>query len=193
MQPISPSATPFIVGIGGTSRAGSSTERALRIALDAAASKGARTYLLDGPFLARLPIYNPEQPSRNEDEAFLVDTVRKADALIIGTPGYHGSIAGLVKNAIDLLEETARDTRVYLDKMPVGLVVTAYGWQATGSTLGTLRSIVHAMRGWPTPLGVAINSLEAKFDDKGKCSEPKVNDQLAALADQLMWFLGSRP
>ncbi len=192
MPDTSPAAAPFIVGIGGTTRAGSSTERALRSALDAAAARGARTYLFDGPFLARLPIYNPEQPTRNEDEAFMVDTVRKADALIIGTPGYHGSVAGLVKNAIDLLEETARDTRVYLDKMPVGLVVTAYGWQATGSTLGALRSIVHAMRGWPTPLGVAINSLEAKFDDKGICSQPKVNDQLAALADQLLWFLAPR-
>ena len=51
--------------------------------------------------------------------------MRKADALIIGTPGYHRGVAGLVKNAIDLLEETARDTRLYFDKMPVGLLVTA--------------------------------------------------------------------
>ena len=48
------------------------------------------------------------------------------------------------------------------------------------------------MRGWPTPFGVTINSREARFDDKGMCSEPKVNDQLAALADQLLWFLAPR-
>ncbi|GLJ00677.1 hypothetical protein [Sphingobium sp. BS19] len=52
MPDTSPAAAPFIVGIGGTTRAGSSTERALRSALDAAAARGARTYLFDGPFLA---------------------------------------------------------------------------------------------------------------------------------------------
>ncbi len=50
----------------------------------------------------------------------------------------------------------------------VGLIATAYGWQATGSTLATLRSIVHALRGWPTPLGAAINSSGGIF--KGGCA-----------------------
>jgi FMN reductase len=55
MPDTSPSAAPFIIGIGGTTRAGSSTERAMRSALDAAAGKAARTYMFDGPFLAKLP------------------------------------------------------------------------------------------------------------------------------------------
>lgn len=97
-----------------------------------------------------------------------------------------------MKNAIDLLEDTAKDARVYFDAMPVGLIVAAYGWQATGSTLGALRSIVHAMRGWSTPLGVAINSSEVRFDEQAQCSEPRVNEQLSAVAGQILWFL-NRP
>lgn len=183
---------PMIVGIGGTTRAGSSTERALRCALGIAESRGARTQLFDGPFLASLPIYNPEATERTEQEAMLVETVRHADAIVIATPGYHGGIAGFVKNAIDLLEDTAKDDRVYFDRLPVGMIVAAYGWQATGSTLGSLRSIIHAMRGWPTPLGVTINSRETRFDDCGACSDPRVPAQLAAMVDQILWFTTGR-
>jgi FMN reductase len=164
----------------------------LRCALGIAESRGARTQLFDGPFLASLPIYNPEATERTEQEAMLVETVRRADAIVIATPGYHGGIAGFVKNAIDLLEDTAKDDRVYFDRLPVGMIVAAYGWQATGSTLGSLRSIIHAMRGWPTPLGVTINSRETRFDDCGACSDPRVPAQLAAMVDQILWFTTGR-
>ncbi|SEH19216.1 FMN reductase [Sphingopyxis sp. YR583] len=183
---------PLIVGIGGTTRTGSSTERALRLALSLAQASGAKTKLFDGDFLSQLPIYDPEMPERTASEAEIVRTVRKADALIIASPGYHGGIAGMVKNAIDLLEDTAKDERVYFDKLPVGLIVTAYGWQATGSTLAALRSVVHAMRGWPTPIGVAVNSLETKFDEQSQCSEERVVDQLGAMVAQILWFIGQR-
>ena len=34
------------------------------------------------------------------------------------------------------------------------------------NTLSALRDIVHALRGWPTPLGAAINSAESVFDEE---------------------------
>lgn len=160
----------------------------MRCTLRIAEARGARTKLFDGPFLASLPVYNPDMSDRTERERELVETTRQADAIIIATPGYHGGIAGFVKNAIDLLEDTAKDERVYFDRMPIGLVVAAYGWQATGSTLAALRSVVHAMRGWPTPLGVAINSLETRFDESGECSDQRALDQMKMLVDQILWF-----
>ena len=50
---------PFIVGIGGTTRQSSSSERALRFALDCAAAAGAQTELLGARHLD-LPMYGPE-------------------------------------------------------------------------------------------------------------------------------------
>jgi FMN reductase len=117
----------------------------------------------------------------------LVTAIRAADGVIIASPGYHGSISGLVKNAIDFVEDTAKDARVYLDGVPVGLIATAYGWQATGSTLATLRSIVHALRGWPTPLGAAINSSGGIFRD-GLCSDPSAASQLELVGRQVTRF-----
>jgi FMN reductase len=180
---------PLVVGIGGTIGGTSSTERALKIALDAAGREGFRTRLFGGVEMGRLPLYDPKASVRTAEEQDFVDTVRGASALIIASPGYHGSISGVVKNALDLLEETARDAaRPYLADMPVGLIATAYGWQATGSTIAALRSIVHALRGWPTPFAAAINSQAAKFDDVGGCTEQAVLDQLMMVGRQVARF-----
>jgi FMN reductase len=180
---------PFIVGIGGTTVSPSSTERALRIALDAAAAEGAEVRMFGGAFLARLPLYTPKAAALSAEEADFVDAVRCADGLIVASPGYHGSVSGLIKNALDLLEETAGDARVYLTGMPVGLIATAYGWQATGGTIAALRAIVHALRGWPTPMAAAVNSSVSRFDGEGGCGDPAVNAQLALVGQQVVEFL----
>ena len=180
---------PLVVGIGGTIGGISSTERALRIALDAACEQGFRTRMFGGADMAKLPLYDPKATTRTSAEQDFVGTVRQASALIIASPGYHGSISGVVKNALDLLEETARDKdRPYLADMPVGLIATAYGWQATGSTIAALRSIVHALRGWPTPFAAAINSAITKFDDDGGASDPAVIEQLRLVGRQVARF-----
>src|SRR5580698_4485698 len=181
-------AKPLIVGIGGTTRPASSTDRAIRISLQAAEAAGARTHFFDGLFLSRLPHYVPEHPERNDEQRHLVDTVRRADGLIVASPGYHGGVSGLVKNALDLLEDLRDDERGYLDGRAVGCVVNAAGWQAAVSTLAALRSIVHALRGWPTPLGATLNSTEQVFDTTGACSDGKVGLQLETVARQVVEF-----
>lgn len=174
---------PYIVGLGGTLRPSSSTESALRIALDEARAAGARTELFGGEALARLPMYDPE--SENVGEAVrLVESLRRADGVIIASPGYHGSVSGLVKNALDYIEDLREDARPYLSGRPVGCVTTAYGWQAAVTTLQTLRSIVHALRGWPTPLGAAVNSATTRIS-YGEEPEDRVGFQLRTVGREV--------
>lgn len=181
---------PFIVGIGGTLRAGSSSEIALRVALDAAAAAGARTQAFVGADI-ELPIYAPERPGRSPAALAFLDALRRADGVLIASPGYHGSISGLVKNALDYLEDLRGDARPYLDGRAVGCIVCAYGWQATGSTLSALRDIVHALRGWPTPLGATINSSEPVFME-GRCVDARALTHLATVGRQVVEFARSR-
>jgi len=54
--------------------------------------------------------------------------------------------------------------------------------------LGALREIVHALRGWPTPLGAAINSAENVFDEEGVCRVPRVAQMLDMIAGEVMSF-----
>ena len=181
--------TPLVVGIGGAIGSISSTERALAIAMEEARAQGFRTITFGGADMARLPLYDPKATTRTPEEQAFVAAVREASALIIASPGYHGSISGVVKNALDLLEETARDAqRPYLADVPVGLIATAYGWQATGSTIAALRSIVHALRGWPTPFAAAINSQATRFDEDGGASDPAVIEQLRMVGRQVARF-----
>ena len=178
---------PFIVGIGGTTRPGSSTESALRAALQYAEDLGAETQLFGGEALSTLDVFSPEQRERSPAQRAIVDAVRRADAVIFASPGYHGGVSGLVKNAIDLLEDLRADERVYLDGMPVGCIVTAAGWQGCNTTLAALRSIVHALRGWPTPLGVTLNTAGTKlFGSDGQCLDDQVSSSLKLLAEQVV-------
>ena len=178
---------PLIVGIGGTAAPDSSTECALVLALAAAEREGVRTKLLGSQTLTSLPHYLTPESRISEHASELLEYVRKADGVIIASPGYHGSISGIVKNAIDYMEDTSKDARVYMDGLPVGLIATAYGWQAATSTLATLRSIVHALRGWPTPLGAAINCSGGSFK-AGQCSDPRALAQLELVGQQVCQF-----
>lgn len=177
-----------IVGVGGTARIDSSSERVVRHALDVARAQGAQVEMFDGPFVAALPLYVPGRTERSEDEARFVEAVRNCDGLIVGSPGYHGSLSGPIKNALDLLEDLARDAHPYLEGRAFGSIVTAFGWQACGTTLVTMRSIAHALRAWPTPFGAAVNASGPIFDEKGNCLDPKVAEQLDIVGHQVMEF-----
>lgn len=182
------SARPLIVGIGGTSRAGSSTDLALRNALVAAEAAGARTSFFGGTFLSRLPLFDPTITERTLEQSQLIQAVREADGVIIATPSYHGGVSSLVKNALDLLEDLRKDERPYLDNRAVGCIVTAFGPQAGGTTITSLRSIIHALRGWPTPLAAALNTTEQLFDEAGNCTDEKSAAQISIVARQVTEF-----
>lgn len=184
---IDTSRSPLIVGLGGTLRVDSSTERALRYCLADVQRQGGRTKLLCGTDLD-LPMYAPHELARTEKAAALVDALREADAVIVGSPGYHGAVSGLVKNALDYIEDLRDSPRIYLTNTPWGCISCAYGWQAAVGTLGQLRGIGHALRAWPTPLGVAINSADKIWDPTGELADPMVRSQLERLASQVMTF-----
>jgi FMN reductase len=182
---------PVVVGIGGTVRPTSSSERSLRVSLAAAEAAGAGTILFSGAALANLPMYNPEAPDIGPEAMALIEAVRGAEGIIIASPGYHGTLSGLVKNALDYLEELRTDTRPYLDGRAVGLIATAMGWQAAVNTLTALRAVTHSLRGWPTPLGAAINSAQPCFDSEGNVIDTRVEEQLALVGQQVVAFARS--
>jgi len=179
--------SPYIVAVGGTLRANSSTEYAMRHVLAAAAQAGARIKLISGPAL-QLPLYQPDNPERSEAARELVAELALADGIVLGSPGYHGSISGVIKNALDYAEDLRSDVRPYFSGRAVGCIATAGGWPGAVNTLGALRDIVHALRGWPTPLGAAINSAEMAFDKGGICQVPRVAQMLDAIAGEVMSF-----
>ncbi|MES2536370.1 MAG: NAD(P)H-dependent oxidoreductase [Pseudomonadota bacterium] len=178
---------PLIVGIGGTMRAGSTSEMALSAALGMARKLGMRTRMLSGAALV-MDAYEPGTGSRSANALALVTALREADGILISSPSYHGSISGLLKNAIDYTEDMRGDERPYFDGRAVGCIVCADGAQAMGSTLFTMRSIVHALRGWPTPYAAAVNSGLRPFEANGDIKDLEVARQLQMVVSQVVEF-----
>ena len=179
--------SPLIVGLGGALRENSSTEKALRLVLAEAEALGARTLLLTGEAL-NLPLYAPGESARSAAATQLVAAFAQADGIVLGSPGYHGSISGIIKNALDYAEDLRDDPRPYFSNRAVGCVATAGGWPGAVNTLGALRDIVHALRGWPTPLGVAINTTGGVFDADGTCTDAKFAGMLKTVAHEILHF-----
>lgn len=182
---------PLIVGLGGTARGGSSSERAMLIALRHAEQLGATTAYFGGSDLL-LPSYQPDSNERTEAAGRLVEMFRKADGIILSSPSYHGSMSGVLKNALDYMEDLKSDERVYWDGRSVGCICCAGGWQGGAQTIATLRSIAHALRGWPTPFGAVLNTSLPLFAADGSVLDTAVQNQLELVGTQVVEFAKMR-
>jgi FMN reductase len=157
------------------------------VALRAAADEGADTVLITAADLV-LPMYTTDRAARTPAALRLVDLYRRASGIVIASPAYHGSLSGLVKNALDYAEDLRMDERPYFDGIAVGVIACAGGWQAAVQTMGALREIAHALRGWPTPLGAALNTSLPLFDDEGECIDLSSKFQLENVGRQVVQF-----
>jgi FMN reductase len=178
---------PFIVGLGGTTRVGSTTERAMFAALAHAQTLGCRTQAFGCGQLPTEP-YDPARPDRSAQAVALVQALREADGVVIVTPAYHGGVSGLVKNAIDFVEDLREDERVYLAGRAVGTIVCAEGPQAIGATLASLRAIVHSLRGWPTPYGAALNTSNRPMGSETEPADPAALRACETVAAEVVQF-----
>ena len=163
----------------------------MALALVAAQQLGAATEIFSGPAIA-LPPYDPADGHRSPAAKAFVAALRRADGIILSSPSYHGSISGLLKNAIDYAEDMRADQRAYLADRAVGIIVCADGIQAMGSTLATLRAITHALRAWPTPFAAVVNSGARPFGADGDCQSAEVEQSLRLVAAQVVEFAQMR-
>jgi FMN reductase len=178
---------PLIVGIGGTTRVGSTSERALMHALEHARALGCEASMFGADAMPTEP-YDPARPDRSEKARAMVAALRAADGVIIATPSYHGGISGLVKNAIDFVEDMRTDERVYFAGRAVGCIVVAEGAQAMGTTITSLRAIVHTLRGWPTPYAATLNSAKKPFGNGDTGADPDAIKACQLVAQEVVQF-----
>jgi FMN reductase len=63
-------------------------------------------------------MYAPENPTRTSKAKHVISLLRRAHGLIVASPGYHGSISGLIKNALDYTENMSGDEMPTLKVVP---------------------------------------------------------------------------
>jgi len=181
-QPSNPTPEIRIVGLAGSLRASSATRMAVGWALRGAGGDGARVQLLDLsayhlPFLGQ----DREGASPPAVERFLAD-LRAADGIIIGSPEIHGSVSGVLKNALDLV-----DRNLFEGKM-LGLIGVAGGRMGASETLSHLRAIGRSLHAWVVPTQVSIADSDQAFDSAGQPADPELGRRLSSLGSQVAHF-----
>ena len=179
-----PSAPPRIVGLGGSLTVPSSSLRALRLALGAAATAGADVELLDLRSLD-LPLFGTEVGGVPPGAARLAAAVGGADGMLWSSPLYHGTISAAFKNGLDWLQLLADHDPPFLTDKPVGLIATAAGVQGL-QAVNTMEFVVRALRGWAVPLVVPIARAHQAFADDGTAVDPRVDDLLGRLGREVV-------
>jgi FMN reductase len=177
---------PLIVGLGGSGRTDSPTMRALGAAIRMAAQSGAETVILNLVEL-ELPPYAPDG-ERGAAARRLVSDIGRCDALMIAAPDYHGGTSGLLTNALDYVWDLRGAARPCLEARAVGLLACDEG-PGAGNALAVLRGRIHALGGWPTPMGVRLTRQDsAAIDPYGAIADAGVAERFDTLTDQVMGF-----
>ena len=172
-----------MAGVVGSRREGSHTQTAVRHALTAAEDAGAATERVD------LREYDlpPLDPARDDagDSAALTSTIRRADSVILGTPMYHGSYSGVLKNALDYCGfDEFEDTTV-------GLLAVA-GGSFPVTALEHLRSVCRALDAWVLPHQAAVPRASAAFEG-GEFTDPDLEDRVTTLGRRVVEYATIQP
>ncbi|MFB6108685.1 MAG: NADPH-dependent FMN reductase [Haloplanus sp.] len=146
---------PRVAAVCGSLRERSYTRTALRYALAEAADAGGDVTLLDLREYD-LPALNPDEEVPVDASAFRT-AVRGADSVILGTPVYHGSYAGVLKNALDYCGFDEFEGKT------VGLLGVAGGAFALAA-LEHLRSVCRTLDAWVVPHQAALPNVSSAFE-----------------------------
>lgn len=175
--------TPIhVLGISGSLRRDSYNSALLR----AAAELMPPEMTLEIFDLSHLPMFNPDSEKPFPDAVVELRTkLAQADALLIATPEYNGSISGALKNAIDW---ASRSPKQPLNGKPTAIIGISTG------NFGTLRAQLH-LRQILTHVGaltlgkpeVLVGRAEQAFDVQGHLADPTtrgfLRDLLSSLAE----------
>jgi FMN reductase len=165
-----------ILGVAGSMRETSRSTLALEIILDAGKSFGAETRLLN---LRKHPLsfYDPNRHDDTDGDNIqkITQDVNWADAFILASPDYHGSMSGTIKNFLDhFWSEFAGKTFAY--------VCTSHERGLT--VMDQMRTAVRQCYGWSMPYGASFNG-DQDFDENGHVVNVALERRLKMLARDL--------
>ena len=166
-----------LLGVCGSTREHSYSGRLAIIALAAAREHGAETRLLELNAL-NLPTYNPDKDDLDhEGLRVATEGVKWADAFLLASPDYHGSMSGALKNFLDFYWAE------FAGKL-FGYIVASHEKGLT--VMEHMRTSVRQCYGWSLPYGVSVHG-EKDFDSSG-LSNPQVARRLRMLVRDLVVY-----
>lgn len=174
-----------VLGVAGSMRQDSYSTLGLRMVLEEVKKYYSESYLLELRDI-NLPLYDPSGPSSN-DPSFnnsnnvlekITTALKWADALVLASPDYHGSMSGTLKNFLDYFwEDFAGKT--------FGYIIASH---EKGLTVADqMRTAVRQCYGWSMPYNLSING-EKDFDSKGNLVNSALVKRIKMLARDLVTY-----
>jgi NAD(P)H-dependent FMN reductase len=181
--------TVNVLGVAGSMRQQSYSTRTLKIVLEEAKKYASEPYMLELRKI-NLPLYDPseitsDEPSSNNNNnnrnnvlERITTALRWADAFVLASPDYHGSMSGGMKNFLDYFwEDFAGKT--------FGYIVASH---EKGLTVADqMRTTVRQCYGWSMPYNISING-EKDFDSKGNLVNSALAKRIKMLARDLVTY-----
>jgi NAD(P)H-dependent FMN reductase len=165
-----------LLGVSGSLRAHSSGLRTLSLLLDTAREFGAETRILDLRE-ANLPMYNPDVEPDAQVTRTLSD-VTWADAFVLASPDYHGSMSGAMKNFLDY------HWSEFSGKL-FGYLCTSHEKGLT--VMEGMRLAVKQCYGWSLPYGMSIDGKE-DFNAEGALQTAVLKSRLRMTARDMVVY-----
>jgi NAD(P)H-dependent FMN reductase len=126
-----------------------------------------------------LPTFDPDAPDAG-DAVDLRERLQAADAVLLGTPMYHGSYASPLKTALDY------SGFAEFEDTTIGLLAVA-GGRFPLPALSHLRETVRALDAWTLPTQVAVPESHGATAD-GQLADDEVADRVASLGRELVTY-----
>src|SRR4051812_18526435 len=173
-----------VLGIAGSLRRDSHNARLLRAAA-VELPPGWETELWEG--LRDVPAYDEDLDVDPAPAAVqsLRDAIARADALIIATPEYNGSLPGALKNAIDWASRP-RATSVLLGK-PALVVGASTGLFGAVWAQAEMRKVLRTAGAHSLEEEVPVGQADTAFlDGEDRLTAPELQELLAGAVDALV-------
>jgi len=169
-----------ITGISGSRRQNSYTRMAVETALRGAAEVNAEVHLID---LATLDLaFAGAGGYKGKDFERLSNEVKQSDGIILGTPEYHGSFSGVLKNALDLMGFDEFEGKM------LGLVGVSGGGMGAFEGINSLRNVGRALHAWVVPEQAAVPEAWKVFESDGTVKDSRVENRLKDVGRQVARF-----
>src|SRR4051794_22869349 len=177
-----------VLAIAGSLRAASHNAALLRAA--AGAHGDVEIVLYDG--LKSIPPYDEDDEADASDAVQdLREAVAAADAVIIATPEYNGSLPGVLKNALDWVSRPF-DTNPFRGK-PVAVMSASTGSFGGLWAQNDLRRILGTLGARVLDDSVTVPNVHTVVDGVGEVAHPETSDGLAELVQALRAELVEEP
>ena len=172
-----------LLGIAGSMRSNSYSFKALDLALKTSKNNYHAEINLFDLRKNKLPIYEPNLdldkiPLPEKESLDMANKlVRWADAIILTSPDYHGSMSGVLKNFLDFFwREFSGKTFGYIcASHEKGLTV-----------MEQMRTAVRQCYGWSMPYGISTSSDD--FDSEGNITNKKTILRIEMLSRDIVFY-----